>query len=736
MCGPFPTFRADDARCDWQCNNLACAHNDCTSSQAIDKCIPEHDAAGFDHSVPPRIIGSSSKLVPLTLTMTLPVLKPVLNAEVNQQVLSLDIGHSLTWTSPDLWRSPCVLHTPGVISMSRSEGNSDMARNSRNQMARRFWTPQIDAQDMLPGYDAWPEETVFTYQVPGVPADATSQQIAITTDPEARQTLEATFSGETPIIVTQKFNYFYYPFDTQIFQIALKVDGSNITNCEDSGNGLLDQAYPLANMALTLADVQEKLLGAEGTSIWRLDPTKGAHAVTSAHPVGANGNPALDVCEVKIYLRRNYVVYLTKYMMMTVMVVIGSILTANSLYAEDHTGDRCAVLFIAFLILVTSMQTDLGLGELTYLIWLDWFNLTQLAMVCLSVGSTMLVHRLQKHQRDSLAKHIDIVNDFAMPFVLYPIITMGMILEGVADILPGSNDVSFILLVVGFPAAIVGIVVRVWYNLSRLERQQSIAISIYRKAFRMGAQDFSAESLKKAATAAFTIFDIDGSGEMDAKEMRDLVAKAYYDCPEREINRALLEARVFADADGRYDVGNFIDAVQHLNQYMQQFLPAEVSEDSKKLKRGNTRASSRADPWPGLEPSSLVPSPAKETLRQSNGHANGGTIREATSQVRDDVAKLVQEALLANSEMMSRAMGELGNVLSDTMQRETTEIRDAVQDIRELLAQQQMQGAKVPLPRPSPLSHPYVYPPPRTRLAGAPELISPGADVTMSTSHC
>ena len=29
-------------------------------------------------------------------------------------------------------------------------------------------------------------------------------------------------------------------------------------------------------------------------------------------------------------------------------------------------------------------------------------------MVCLSVGSTMLVHRLQKHQRDSLAKHIDI----------------------------------------------------------------------------------------------------------------------------------------------------------------------------------------------------------------------------------------------------------------------------------------------------------------------------------------
>jgi hypothetical protein len=43
-------------------------------------------------------------------------------------------------------------------------------------------------------------------------------------------------------------------------------------------------------------------------------------------------------------------------MAMTIVIVLGSILTAQALHAEENTGDRCAVLFIAFLILVTSMQ--------------------------------------------------------------------------------------------------------------------------------------------------------------------------------------------------------------------------------------------------------------------------------------------------------------------------------------------------------------------------------------------
>ena len=47
------------------------------------------------------------------------------------------------------------------------------------------------------------------------------------------------------------------------------------------------------------------------------------------------------------------------------------------LHPEEYIGDRAAVLFIAFLILVTNMQVDLGLGVVSELLWVDVFNLVQ-----------------------------------------------------------------------------------------------------------------------------------------------------------------------------------------------------------------------------------------------------------------------------------------------------------------------------------------------------------------------
>eukprot|EP00966_Prymnesium_polylepis_P117727 2721589-Prymnesium_polylepis.1 len=46
-------------------------------------------------------------------------------------------------------------------------------------------------------------------------------------------------------------------------------------------------------------------------------------------------------------------VYFTKGVLLTIAVVLGSLLTAGYLHPEEHIGDRCAVLFIAFLIPVS-----------------------------------------------------------------------------------------------------------------------------------------------------------------------------------------------------------------------------------------------------------------------------------------------------------------------------------------------------------------------------------------------
>ena len=61
----------------------------------------------------------------------------------------------------------------------------------------------------------------------------------------------------------------------------------------------------------------------------------------------------------------------------TILVVFASLICALLLHPGDSIGDRAAVLFIAFLILVTNMQLDLGLGVVSTLLWVDMFNIVQ-----------------------------------------------------------------------------------------------------------------------------------------------------------------------------------------------------------------------------------------------------------------------------------------------------------------------------------------------------------------------
>ena len=86
-------------------------------------------------------------------------------------------------------------------------------------------------------------------------------------------------------------------------------------------------------------------------------------------------------------------------------------------------GDRVAAILVAMLIVVTSLQSDLGLGKLScaayhptrlpltlttppppltphtfdlarYLIWVDTFNLTSLVMLSIALVESILVHLL------------------------------------------------------------------------------------------------------------------------------------------------------------------------------------------------------------------------------------------------------------------------------------------------------------------------------------------------------
>ena len=90
-----------------------------------------------------------------------------------------------------------------------------------------------------------------------------------------------------------------------------------------------------------------------------------SRSVLLSHPLDNQGVPEPHKCHVQIRIKRSPVVYFVKGIVLTIAVVLGSVLTSVYLHPEEHIGDRAAVLFIAFLILITNMQADLGLGRVT-----------------------------------------------------------------------------------------------------------------------------------------------------------------------------------------------------------------------------------------------------------------------------------------------------------------------------------------------------------------------------------
>jgi hypothetical protein len=153
------------------------------------------------------------------------------------------------------------------------------------------------------------------------------------------------------LTVRQHFDYYYYPFDVQELKIKLKIVDTNITNCEMvEGRHYTHGEHPLAGHVLTPDNVQAELLGT--ASLWTV--RDGLHAVRTEHIV-EDGQPLVHTCVIIIQIERNFLVYVVKHLAINILIVLGSIITAQSLSADEHTGDRCAVLLLALLILVTSM---------------------------------------------------------------------------------------------------------------------------------------------------------------------------------------------------------------------------------------------------------------------------------------------------------------------------------------------------------------------------------------------
>jgi len=253
-------------------------------------------------------------------------------------------------------------------------------------------------------------------------------------------------------------------------------------------------------------------------------------------------------------------VFLFRSILTTVIVSFGSLVTAIMMHIEDNAGNRETVLFVAFLIALSNMQmTDLGLGKINELLWIDIFNIVQLALVTVAILETITVHYLFVTNHQALALHIDNVCHFTLP-ALYVGVTLGLFMmvraDRPAEGTEGQQD-GIIMIAVCSAVLIPLTVFLTWLRATAFSRRRKRAVQALQS---LTVDDGNKYDL--AVRKIFKTFDLDGSGELEMDECRELMQYLKPNIKRDEMLKVMEYMRRYADhATGALTEADFADAL-------------------------------------------------------------------------------------------------------------------------------------------------------------------------------
>jgi hypothetical protein len=144
-------------------------------------------------------------------------------------------------------------------------------------------------------------------------------------------------------------------FDVQRLRVRFIIENAYLFTCDN-----MSAMYPMFPLNETRR-AEEVLLPV--TEHWGL-AGRPEQTVTLDNPK-INGVTDYSRCDLQIIIAHSYVVYFLKGLMITILCVFVSLITAAYLHPQDQIGDRFTVLFLAFIILVFNFSVDLGLGTVS-----------------------------------------------------------------------------------------------------------------------------------------------------------------------------------------------------------------------------------------------------------------------------------------------------------------------------------------------------------------------------------
>ena len=208
---------------------------------------------------------------------------------------------------------------------------------------------------------------------------------------------------------------------------------------------------------------------------------------------------------------------------MLVVIVLAALcsLRLNPL-APPLVGARFGICITAMLVISVRSQEDLGdeIGRNTQLLWLDHFMIGQFLAVLSALLESALVHHLIRGGNETFALFLDGIFRVLLPMLIYPVCVIGLIVGALA----ARDRVTVAICMCGILLPLTWGVLQVRRTFVRFQASKARLAAQLIDADESEIDDTSESSLLREA---FTLFDVDNSGDIDSKEVRSMLATMY-----------------------------------------------------------------------------------------------------------------------------------------------------------------------------------------------------------------
>lgn len=492
----------NDGKCDANCNNLACGFNDCSPSQSIVGCMAAQEEMGMDLSVAP-----DDPTIGLTLRITNPSIS--MDSARNKIVFKATVDYLIQWSDPRLPQSPCFDVLGILLSRRASEPIGNRAK---------FWVPDLSAVNGIDGANddvgssqVSVREATTVAILPSAVAGGAGRRLASAL-PLRTANLNATSTRLQKF--EQQFDFTFYPFDDQKLVLDFSSGGTGaILDCEEIARQL--ESLPAGSLVPATS------------SAWALN---GAPVAT---PMGGRANATVrgaSRCQIEVPVARNAIVFIVQ-RLIPLLVMGGSALMVLNIdpSAAPAPGARIGALLSTMVLISLKGNGDLGLGQLTSLIWIDYLKIVQFLILLTAVLETSLVHHQIREGKKADAQRIDKICRIFMPLILYPYLVGCMLLVGMKYVLTGLY-----VLVVGV-MLLFGYIFWLFKKGQRQRQQQRKRIVSAVGAMANPTDEANLPMLEEA----FAFFDVDNSGSIDAQELHRCMRMLYPKMTRLQVSKAV-----------------------------------------------------------------------------------------------------------------------------------------------------------------------------------------------------